>query len=199
MLTVAIASENDVYDGAVLERLLACLLATEVARWKTQMRIVGHAKVVGLAEPFLRRAAEEGIRHALLAVDNDGGARRGPQHESDHDRARQAADRDGCRGCRVLQAIPQWWRAEDRRYCAVVPVQAIETWLLWIRGDAFDSEPEKAYDRWLLKKRFFGKPLPPESMRARLALEQVGTPGALEKLRQLRSFRWFEEQLGTWR
>jgi hypothetical protein len=60
MLTVAVASENDGYDGVVFERLLARLLGIHVARWKTQMRIVGHAKVVGLAEPFLRRAAEGG-------------------------------------------------------------------------------------------------------------------------------------------
>lgn len=79
-----------------------------------------------------------------------------------------------------------------------MPVQTIETWLLSVRGDAFNNDPEKTYDRWTLKKRFFGKPLPPESTRARLAVEQVDAPDALEKLRQRRSFRSFEEQLSTW-
>jgi hypothetical protein len=65
----------------------------------------------------------DGIRHALFAVDNDGGARRGPEHKPNHDQPTQAADDDGCRTCRILQAIPEWWTIADRRHCAAVPVQ----------------------------------------------------------------------------
>ena len=74
MLRVAIASENDAYDGAIFERLLARVLDAPVQRWKSDLRIVGHSKVVGLAAPFLRLAAQDGLAHAVFAVDNDGGA-----------------------------------------------------------------------------------------------------------------------------
>ena len=125
--------------------------------------------------------------------------RRGPEHEPDHDRASQAADEDGCRTCRVLHAIPAWWGSSGGRHCAVVPVQTVETWLLCIRGDDFAGDPERSFDRWVLKKRFFGKPLPSEAVRAAAALAQVDVPRALETLRKRPSFRLFEEQVTGWR
>jgi hypothetical protein len=199
MLVVAIASENAAYDGVVFERLLSVVLARPVQQWKTALRIIGCKQVVGLAEPFLHLAAKAEVQHALFAIDNDGGARRGPEHETEHDRAVHAADEDGCRTCRVMEAIPSWWTEGDRRHCVAVPVQALETWLLWVRGDSFVGEPEKDYHRAILKRRFFGKPLPPEQRRAQLALEPIAQPDALARLRQRRSFRFFEEQLAPWR
>jgi hypothetical protein len=198
-MLIAIASENDVYDGAVFELLLSRILDHPVTRWKNDMVLRGHTAVVGLAEAYLRRADAVGIHHALFVVDNDGGSRSGPEHEADHDQQTEAANDDGCRTCRVLQAIPSWWKDGKRHYCVAVPVQTLETWLLFLRGDPFPGEPEKLYHRRVLKDRFFGKPLPPEQERARMAIEQVRKADALERLRHRRSFRLFEEQLSLWR
>jgi hypothetical protein len=77
-------------------------------------------------------------------------------------------------------------------------VQTLETWLLWIRGYAFPGVPEQWAHRSAIKKAFFGKPLPPEGERALLALEQVNAPHALDRLRERRSFRAFEEQILSW-
>lgn len=197
-MLVAIASENDRYDGVVYERLLSLLLGTKVERWRTDMRLSGHRAVTGLADPFLRRAAAAGVDHALFAVDNDGGARRGPEHVDEHEVAVQAADDDGCRTCRLLDAVPAWWLADQRHFCAVVPVQTLETWLLWVRGNTFEGEPESDYYRRGLKKRFFGKLLPPEDERASMALSELSSPSAVDRLRMRRSFRLFERQLVSW-
>ncbi|MGH7436249.1 MAG: hypothetical protein ACRENE_11295 [Polyangiaceae bacterium] len=98
----------------------------------------------------------------------------------------------------MLQTVPSWWSGEGRFFCACVPVQTLETWLLFLRGHEFQGEPEKTYDRAALKKHFFGKPVPPEAERARLALEQIDRADALRRLRERASFRLFVDQLATW-
>lgn len=74
MLTVAIASENSGYDAQVYQKLLSLLLPTEVGIWAGHTyRFNGWKPVVHLCRLFLKDAAEHGVRHALLAIDNDGG------------------------------------------------------------------------------------------------------------------------------
>jgi hypothetical protein len=126
-MRVAIAAENDDYDGEIYRVLLARVLGTEIERFHPEIRFSGLWSVIKAAEPFLRRAQANDVRHALFAVDNDGGARRHPEHAPEHDGAREAADSDGCRVCRLDMTLPRWWLAEGHRQCIVIPVQTIET------------------------------------------------------------------------
>lgn len=117
MLTVAIASENDVYDGEVYRTLLESMLGIEVKKWQSEMRFSGEGSVFKLIEPYLKSASAKGIRHALLAVDNDGGSKRRLEHEATHDAVAQASDTgDGCRTCRLQHALPAFGlpRSVDR-------------------------------------------------------------------------------------
>ncbi|HSN97832.1 MAG TPA: hypothetical protein VLS89_06020, partial [Candidatus Nanopelagicales bacterium] len=135
MLTVAIATEYDDYDGEVYRVLLERYLGQPVARWQTAMRFNGDRSVRKLAAPYLVTAAAAGVRHALFAIDNDGGSKRRPEHDEGHDQAAQAADeREGCRVCWLSQALPASWTESGARRCVVVPVQTLETWLLCLRG-----------------------------------------------------------------
>lgn len=201
MLTVAIATEYDDYDGEVYRALLERCLGQPVARWQTTMRFNGDRSVRKLATPYLAAAAAAGVRHALFSIDNDGGGKRRPEHESQHVPAAQAADeREGCRVCWLSHVLPSFWTEGGAKRCVVVPVQTLETWLLCLRGSpAFSSPtPEQQYDRRVLKRRFFGDPLPPVADRVRLALAEVQRPEALDVLRRRRSFLAFEAQLAAW-
>jgi hypothetical protein len=200
MPTVAIATEYDDYDGEVYRFLLGRLLGAEVEKWRTEMRFSGDRTVRGLAELYLRKAAAQGVRHALFAIDNDGGARRRPEHDDSHDPADESIEEaDRCRVCWLHQALPSSWLTEGRLLCVVVPVQTLETWLLCLRGDGLLPSPEQCYARRVLKKHLFGSPLPPVEMRSELALGLLGRPDALQRLRERRSFRHFEAQLAAWR
>ena len=199
MLTIAIAAENDGYDAEIYRVLLELLLGQPVARYATQRRFTGWRSVLEHSEAYLRDADRQRIRHALFAVDNDGGAKCAPEHEPTHDAPTHAADDDGCRVCTLAATLPRWWTASGSKRCIVVPVQTLETWLLHVRGDAFTAPtPEQQYGRRVLKKRFFGKSPLPETERLRMALAEVRKPDALDVLRQRRSFRHFEAQLADW-
>src|SRR5580704_8864263 len=153
-LPVAIASEQDAFDGQLYELLLERLLGRPVARWTGTFAFNGCRSVAKLCPAFLLAAEAAGVEHALLAVDNDGGARRRPEHEPGHVPPAFALDDDvTCRECWLTQALPASWRAEPRRSCVVVPVQVIETWLLVLRGDALTPTPEHLNDRNVLKRR----------------------------------------------
>jgi len=201
MLTVAIGTEYDDYDGEVYRVLLEGCLGQPVTRWQTTMRFNGDRSVRKLAKPYLAEAAKAGVQHALFAIDNDGGGKRRPEHEDTHEQTTQAADeKDGCRVCWLLQSLPDSWTADGRKRCVVVPVQTLETWLLCLRGSPpfTTATPEHQHQRRVLKKCFFGDTLPPVDVRLKLALAEVRRPDALSTLRQRRSFRHFEAQLASW-
>ena len=201
MLTVAIATESESFDAEAYRALLARLLGEDVARWKTDTRFSGWKSVCREITLYLDKAAADGVTRALVAIDNDGGARRRPEHDSLHVSAEQARDQeDGCAFCVLTEAVPRAWVAGGRGQCLVVPVQVLETWLLVIRGDALSPSPEQAcaYSRSALKKRFFGDGIRSQGTRTAMALEQIQKPDALEKLRALRSFRLFAEQAAQW-
>lgn len=199
MLTVAFATENDRYDTEVYRVLLELLLGIPVAAWKTEIRFGGWKRVLNLAEPYLVQASAQGVRHAVLAIDNDGGSKRHLEHEPDHDVQREVEDPDGCRYCLLADALPKSWTEAGHKRCLIVPVQTLETWLLTLRGDPMRDPPERVFDRAHLKKLFFGRPLPPEETRTAMALEVLRREGALTTLRERRSFRLFEEQLADWK
>jgi hypothetical protein len=199
-LTVAIASEHDAYDGRLYELLLGRLLARPVVRWTGSFVFNGCKAVAKLCDGFLKAAEAHGIRHALLAVDNDGGARRRPEHEAAHvPPPFELDDDDGCRECWLGAAVPPSWRIGDRRSCVVVPVQVVETWLLVLRGQAFSSPtPEQYYGRTALKKAFFGKRIPPLATRVALAEAELARPNAIDVLRERPSFQRFAERVRDW-
>jgi hypothetical protein len=200
MLTVAFATENNNYDGEVYRFLLEQILGVPVTAWKSQSRFNGWKSVLHLAEPYLVKAAEQGVRHAVLAIDNDGGLKRHPEHEPDHDARREVEDPDnGCRFCHLADALPKTWSEAGNKRCLIVPVQTLETWLLFLQGDQLRDPPESVFYRPHLKKLFFGNPLPPEDKRTAMALEVLRRDGAISKLRERRSFRLFEEQLADWK
>jgi len=127
-LAVAIASEHDAFDGEVYRRLLERLLARPVTRWSGSFVFNGCKSVAKLCPAFLEAASAAGIRHALLAIDNDGGARRRPEHDDTHvPPAFDVDDDETCRECWLHQAVPSSWTADSRRHCVAVPVQVIET------------------------------------------------------------------------
>ena len=200
MLTVAFAMENDRYDTEVYRILLELLLGVPVAAWKTEIRFGGWKRVLHLAEPYLVQASAQGVRHAVLAIDNDGGSKRHLEHEPDHDAQREVEDPDGCRFCLLADALPKSWLEAGNKRCLIVPVQTLETWLLTLRGVPMNDPPEREYNRRQLKKLFFGdRHLPPEETRTTMALEVLRREGALTTLRERRSFRLFEEQLADWK
>lgn len=201
MFTVAIATESEGFDAEAYRALLETMLDEEVARWKTDLRFSGWKSVCRGIPLYLERAADAGITRALVAIDNDGGARRRPEHDVTHISAVQASNQDdGCAFCVLTEAVPRAWVGEGREQCLVVPVQVLETWLLVIRGDALSPSPEQAhgYSRSALKKRFFGDGIRSQSTRTAMALEQIKKPYALERLRTLRSFRLFADQAARW-
>jgi hypothetical protein len=199
MLTVAIAAENDDYDAEIYRRLLEILLGEEIARFPTERRFSGWRSVHDLSEAYLRDADRKGVKHALFAIDNDGGAKSALEHEHEHDAPAEAANKDGCRVCWLAEALPSWWTVSGSKRCLVVPVQTLETWLLCVRGDAFTApSPEQQYGRPTLKKRYFSKPEPPVEKRCAMALAELSKPDALVTLRKRRSFQHFESQLADW-
>ncbi len=199
MLTVAIASEFHAYDGEIYRCLLERILGTPVQAWKSEIEFNGCKHVRKQAGLYLEKAALEGVRHALIAIDNDGGSRNGPPHHPSHQIAEHVANPEGCRVCWLLETIPQSWREPGYRSCVVVPVQTLETWLLIIKGHPFsEPSPEQRYARRVLKKDFFGKPLPSSQEQQRLALEAIMQPDALSRLSSRPSFQWFMSQVGAW-
>ena len=201
-MLVAIAAENDDYDVTVYQALLRLVLGPEVEAWRGHdMRFGGVGSVIKLGRPFLQRASAHGIVHALLAIDNDGGLRRHPEHSADHSPLLQAADSDGCRWCRLAQEVPAGWNVGANKHCIAVPVQTIETWLLVARGDEFANPvPEMNFARAVLKKKLLGQGVkPPSAERVRIGLGALTLEGAIGRLRQRPSFQLLEAQLADWR
>jgi hypothetical protein len=199
VLTVAIASEFHAYDGEIYRCLLERVLDTPVQAWKSEIEFNGCRHVRKQAGLYLEKAAQQGVRHTLIAIDNDGGSRSGPPHHPSHQVAQQVEDKDGCRVCWLLDTIPQSWRAPDYRSCAVVPIQTLETWLLVIKGHSFtEPSPEQRYARRVLKKDFFGKVIPSSREQQRLALEALRQPDALQRLSLRPSFQHFMNQVLAW-
>jgi len=197
---VAIACENVDYDGAIFAHLLTRLWQHPVERWQTEHHFTGRNAVLKYLGAFLHLAADDGVHFALVAIDNDGGARRQPEHDPLH-RTEEEANRprgEGCSVCSVEAVIPPAWCAPPRHRCVVVPVQTLETWLLYLRGDTMSPTPEQVYQRTKLKKMFFGPTLPPVADHRAQALAVLQAPDALDRLRALRSFRHFAEQVTTW-
>ncbi|WP_309895056.1 hypothetical protein [Archangium sp.] len=201
MLKVAIASENGHYDSLVYRELLSMLLPTEVEIWNEhRYTFNGWKPVVHNASLFLRDAARHGVHRALLAIDNDGGSKRRLEHHDGHIPSEETlSEQDGCAECLLAEQIPPDWKSPPFHACIVVSVQTLETWLLVLQGYTFkEKAPEGRYQRSVLKKDLFGKPIPPENVRAQMALELVKRPGALELLRQRPSFQRFEARLVGW-
>jgi len=199
-MKVAIGGESKQYDPEVYRFLLGRVLRTDIERWESDIVFLpGWKGLLKILPTYLDRAASAGVRHALVAIDNDGGADGPAEHEMNHQASLEAAKDRGCRTCLLLDTLPPDWREGQRYRCTVVPVQTLETWLLCVRGDKLKAPtPEQFYYRWYLKKLFFGSPIPEEAERARLAIDQLGKPDALDILRQRRSYRYFEMQLCGW-
>jgi hypothetical protein len=203
-MLVAIASENDDLDGAVYERLVERCLGTSIIRWDNPMRFGGHRTVIKNIGLFLDRAWSAGVRHVVIARDNDGSAQKGPEHEPEHDQAGQAEDPDGCRVCEISAAIPDFWRQQGGKICIGVPVQILETWLLVAEGRrSLQPTPEQCfgYSRSDVKKALFGRgrdAIRSRQARIHRAVEVLDADKALSRLRNLRSFRQVEVQLTGW-
>lgn len=196
---VAIATENDDFDGEVYRLLLELLLGDSVERWKTETRFSGWTSIEKRLGLYLENASADGITRCLIAVDNDGGAKRHPEHLAGHDQAVEAENREGCCECWLRSVVPASWIANGGQTCVVVPVQTVETWLLCVRGEPPLTSPEASYDRRVLKRLFFGKPTPPVDKRTELALAEIRKPNALDVLRARPSFQRFEAQVAAFR
>ncbi|NOK23137.1 hypothetical protein [Corallococcus carmarthensis] len=200
MLTVAIASEFHAYDGELYRYLLERVLGTPVQAWKSEIEFNGCKHVRKQAGLYLNAAAQQGVRHALVAIDNDGGSTHGLPHHPSHDSAQECANERGCRVCWLHSTIPTSWREDPYRSCVVVPVQTLETWLLIAKGHAFtEPSPEQRYHRPVLKKDCFGKPLPSSRDQKRMALDCLQHPEAIKRLSARPSFQAFVDQVNAWK
>jgi hypothetical protein len=202
MTRLALATENNPVDGEILLRLVG-RLGIQPKPWATSVRpFTGWQGIFKELPIFLELARRDGVQRALICIDNDGGARRHPAHQEDHDRVAEAQNgKAGCRTCRMLERLPEVWRAAPLEACVVVPVQAIETWLLALRNHAFaNSTPENNYDRNALKKQFWADDLHAGDKR-RLAVADavLERADALVVLRKRPSFAAFENQVAGWR
>ena len=198
-LTVAIASESP-FDKEIYRYLASTILKREIIGWTGGYTFTGCKAVAKLAPRFLKIAADHGIQHAILAVDNDGRSSSRPEHADNHIAPVSLADEDACRECWLRQAIPPWWTANGAKVCIAVPVQIIETWLLAIRGTPpfTTKSPEQQYHREPLKKAFFGKRALPVASRIELALAELQKPNALAVLAQRPSYGRFAAGFASW-
>jgi hypothetical protein len=203
MIDVAIATENNDFDGVIYRELLERLLGKPVRDWQSDQPVLftnGWVRVIQQAPTWLKLAARAGVRHALIAIDNDGA----PEHVPQHDLRAQADDPDGCCTCRLLQKVSSAWSHDDRHACVVVPVQMIETWLLVLGGHAFaTATPEQEYKPKRLKGLFKLTQFPgidrvTQRMKLARALELIRQPQALHRLRERPSFQRFEAQVASW-
>ncbi|RKH78169.1 hypothetical protein D7Y21_36140 [Corallococcus sp. AB045] len=199
MLTVAIASEFHAYDGELYRYLLERVLGAPVEAWKSEIEFNGCKHVRKQACLYLNKAAQQGVRHALVAIDNDGGSTRGLPHDPAHDSAQECANEHGCRVCWLHSTIPASWREAPYRSCVVVPTQTLETWLLIAKGHAFtEPSPEQRYSRPVLKKDCYGKPQPSSHVMKGMALEWLQHPEAIARLSARPSFKAFVDQVKRW-
>ncbi len=141
----AIAAENDLYDAEVYRALLEVELGENVERWRSDLVFTGWKHIRAQLPLFLQAAADQKVTRALVAIDNDGGSKRHPEHLPAHDAAAQASDREGCRFCALATWLPASWRTDDRRACITVPVQTLETWRLCVSGHDFGERPPEAH------------------------------------------------------
>lgn len=198
-LMVAIAAEGP--DAEIYRSLMESIIGRPIRSWTGPFAFYGCKAVAKAAPVFLGAAARAGVAHAMLAIDNDGGSKRRPEHTPfDVAPPFTIDDDDTCRECWLTQAIPSSWKATTRRHCVAVPVQTVETWLLAIRGiPPFNTRtPEQQYARNVLKRMFYGSPLPSESRRVSIASEELTKPGALSTLGARPSFQRFASQLAGW-
>jgi hypothetical protein len=197
---VALASEWDAYDGEIYAHLVGLITGQTITKWTGGITFNGCRSVAKLAGLFLTNAERAGVQHAILAVDNDGGANGPPQHEAGHVPPPFVLDDDGvCRECWLSQCVPATWTAGGGKHCIVVPVQAIETWLLAVRGVTVNApSPEAYYNRRAMKATFFGKPTPPQATRIQLAITELQKTGAMQILEARPSFVRFRDQLAAW-
>ena len=198
-LHVAIASENDHVDREVYRRLLELSLSRPVRAFETDMQFGGRMTVRSLANAFLDRAHAQGVRHALVAIDNDGELNSRPEHADTHDRASELSNpKRGCRTCLLESCVAPRWHERGGFLCLAVPVQTIETWLLIARGHVFEGSPESNVHRNTLKRTLYGMRKPPMQQSLAAALHAIAQPDALVRLRERPSFMRFEQQLRAW-
>jgi hypothetical protein len=205
MLDVAILSENETTDGVIYQRLLERVLGQPVRFWwPPGFHMTGWPKLYQYTPWLLQQAEAAGVRHAVIAVDNDGGERRHPEHaETDTPfpvgtSLKALSDSEGCRTCSLTACVPPSWNGAGGQTCIAIPVQALETWLLWLRQYAFKRDPpEKNFHRSFLKKEFYGGD-PPAPVKVQLAVAELSRPDALDRLRERPSFTRFEAGVRTW-
>ena len=206
MIEVAIACENSDTDGEIYRHLLELILDCEVATFapRGHHRFSGWKSVYRLAPSFIALAADAGVRHALLVVDNDGGAKKHPEH-ADTDAPlprgtplKELIESKGCRTCSLAALDLRGWRSSGRSLCIVVPVQAVETWVLFLKEYPFKAPtPEKEYHRRHLKSICYGKQAPAEEQVSK-ATKAFSQAGAVDRLMERQSFRRFRECVETW-
>ena len=198
-VTVAIASEYDGCDGVIYERLLSLLLNVPVTRWTGNMVFNGYRSVAKQAHAFLNAAANAGVRHALLAIDNDGGGNGPAEHHGSCVPPTFNIDEGlGCRECWLTSALPPAW-IPNAHLAVAVPVQTLETWLIALHGTALNAPtPEQYYGRRALKAHFYGRPTPNQAGRISQALAALQRPDVVATLSQRPSFQRLRERIAQW-
>jgi len=205
-VSALVATENGRFDASLYCTLAARVTGLALEPWDKSGRFDhGRPFLIRNLPSFMIQAAKAGVRHAIVAVDNDGGSKRRIEHAGDHDAAPDVSDwKSCCSECLLRHRAPPEWRDAGGAACIVVPVQALETWLLAVRGWDFDGKrPEDFYSRVMLKRRYrelvYGiNEEPEEAFRIEKALDVIASDAALERLRERPSFRRFEAQARRW-
>ncbi|MFI5299243.1 MAG: hypothetical protein ACHREM_14200 [Polyangiales bacterium] len=204
MIRVALVTENNAVDGVIFVDLVK-LMGLNIEPWSPSARpFPGLPAIWRNLAAYLQTAEDDGVEHALVAIDNDGGARRNPPHQADHVVDDFADDWNAaCRVCRLRKFLPPAWNEGSRRSCLVVCMQTIETWLLVLKGHAFSNArrvPERDYGRDAMKKAFWGDELGAgDQERVALARTLLARHDALALLGQRPSFMSFVEQIEAWK
>lgn len=201
-LSAFVATENGRFDASIYCALAARVTGLALEPWdKSGHFDHGRQFVIRNIPAFMIEAAKAGVRHAIVAVDNDGGSKRRIEHEEAHDAAPDVSDWNRCCSeCLLQHRVPLEWRDAGGAACIVVPVQAIETWLLAVCGWNFGGKrPEDFHSRTMLKRRYrelvYGvNEERDEAFRIEKALAAVASDAALERLRERPSFLRFEAQ-----
>ncbi len=150
---------EDETDEAIFAAILGKILGADITPDDQTYRFPpgGWTQALRLAYLVARRAYHGGLDGAVFAIDNDGAI----EHEMAHSRVTD------CRVCQLKVAAsiddPLSWprpALPPLRYFFAVPVQAVETWLLLVRGHVFQGRPEgigvDATGRRLLKRWLYG-------------------------------------------
>ena len=198
-MKLAFCVEDDT-DEEIAAKLLGRLLSSGVEASREQYRFPrgGWANALKLAPIVARAAFNSGLDGAVFVVDNDGAS----PHLTEHGRAPDPDCRlCGLRAAAQVEEVLGWSRPAlpPLRFLFAVPVQTIETWLLLIKGHAFNGTEDalgaEAAGRRTLKRLLYASEDPDRARIRAVALPLLDRLVPADLQAKSESFRQLVSQL----